>query len=73
MSAGAVRENLNGFGLFDSDNSSSSKVAKKFEKMSKKVLTKRQSSDIMVKLTRESGQHRTLKTIQKQQRKEERQ
>ena len=37
--------------------------------MSKKVLTKPQTGDIMFKLTRESERHRTLKTIQKQQRK----
>ena len=39
------------------------------KKVCKKVLTKLRTGDIIVKLTRESGQHRTLKTIQKQQRK----
>ena len=43
------------------------------KKVCKKVLTKKPVDVIISKLTRESGQHRTLKTIQKQQRKEERQ
>ncbi|MGN1021181.1 MAG: hypothetical protein ACI4O7_12510, partial [Aristaeellaceae bacterium] len=70
---GAVRRCLNGSGTFWADGSPFPKEAKKFEKMSKKVLTKLAADGIMVKLTRESGRHRTLKTIQKQQRKEERQ
>ena len=41
------------------------KVAKKFEKMLKKVLTISEFCVIIVKSPDESSRHRTLKTIQK--------